>query len=353
MAKRFNPYGLHAIHIPLALVIYDGASGTRKSLSWGAKVLYGRLALFLGRPKANSEPFCNPCLETMASTMATSVDTIGRWLRELIDHGFIERSRNGRAPAEIIFLAHPCSSRADIREYGPDSASSRNQGGGSNSADSQMQADASTTQSCTTDSATLPVQFRSSAAPTPQNCSSLYMEEDIHENLQENTQRQHHRLDIGDHGDADADDVALRENRSSRKKSSSTFLRSIAAAAGRQLSPGDLVFCRALERRGIKAETVCAGIYLGRMRKLVNDDQHRIRGDAPPPPARSLRYFATCIEEARGLSPDYIDHVRRRVSQHEAKSTEQDVLLREPGVPDNSGGRCGFPGRTIARERLG
>jgi hypothetical protein len=65
------------------------------------------------------------------------------------------------------------------------------------------------------------------------------MEEDLHENLQENTQRQHHRRDIGDHGDADGDDVALRENRSSRKKSSSTFLRSIAAAAGRQLSRGD------------------------------------------------------------------------------------------------------------------
>jgi Helix-turn-helix domain len=85
LAKRFNPYGLHAIHIPLALVNYDGATETRKSLSWGAKVLYGRLALFLGRPKSNSESFCSPSLETVASAMATSVDTIGRWLRELIE----------------------------------------------------------------------------------------------------------------------------------------------------------------------------------------------------------------------------------------------------------------------------
>ncbi len=102
MAKNFNPYGLHAIHIPLALLRYDGAAKTGKGLSWGAKVLYGRLALFLGRPKPKAESFCNPSLETMASATATSMDTVGRWLTELVDHGFIERVRKGRGPAECV-----------------------------------------------------------------------------------------------------------------------------------------------------------------------------------------------------------------------------------------------------------
>ena len=104
--KPFNPYGLYSIHIPLALLKYDGATATRKSLSVGAKLLYGRLALFLGKPKVGG--FCNPDLKTMAASMETSVDTVGRWLAELIDHGFIERARKGRGPAECFFLPHPC-----------------------------------------------------------------------------------------------------------------------------------------------------------------------------------------------------------------------------------------------------
>jgi hypothetical protein len=103
---KFNPYGLHAIHIPLGLLTYDGATQTRKSLSWGAKAFYGRLALFLGKPKAKC--FCSPDLETMAEAMGVSQDTVGRWLAELIAHNFIRRIRRGRGPSECVFLAHPC-----------------------------------------------------------------------------------------------------------------------------------------------------------------------------------------------------------------------------------------------------
>jgi hypothetical protein len=187
MPERFNPYGLHAIHIPLALLTYDGATGTRKSLSWGAKVFYGRLALFLGRPKADE--FCNPSLETMSAAMGISVDTVGRWLRELGEHEFVQRVRRGRGPAECIFLPHPCLTSGSA-EYGPDAARMRNQGG-FNSAGSRRKDETPTPQSAPPDSATSPCQFRNSAAPTPQHCGSLNKEEniqeDIHENVQENT----------------------------------------------------------------------------------------------------------------------------------------------------------------------
>ena len=53
---KFNPYGLHSVRVPLRLLACDPSSG--------AKLFYGRLALFLGKPKAES--FCRPNLETMA-----------------------------------------------------------------------------------------------------------------------------------------------------------------------------------------------------------------------------------------------------------------------------------------------
>ena len=81
MAENFNPYGLHAIRIPLALVNYDGATATCKSLSWGAKVFYALLAFHLGRPKAVN--FCCPGMKMLVKETGASTDTIGRWLNEL------------------------------------------------------------------------------------------------------------------------------------------------------------------------------------------------------------------------------------------------------------------------------
>jgi len=105
-APAFDPYSSHSIHIPLGLVIYRGAS-------WGAKVLYGRLALFRG---SKDDGYCNPNLDTMAVAMGTSVDTIERWLAELIQNGFIKRQRRRRRNAECIFLPHPCLlNSADVR----------------------------------------------------------------------------------------------------------------------------------------------------------------------------------------------------------------------------------------------
>jgi hypothetical protein len=126
---EFTPYNLHSIRIPLGLVAYPG-------LSWGAKVLYGRLALFRGVKKGG---FCAPRLDQLTEAMGASADTIDRWLAELIREGFLERKRRGPSrSAECIFLRHPAltdSARlrnvdsADVRSQKPlaDSAELPNQ----------------------------------------------------------------------------------------------------------------------------------------------------------------------------------------------------------------------------------
>lgn len=146
----FNPYGLHAARVPLAVLTYP-------ALSEGAKLLYGRLALFRG---SKQDGFCNPALPTMAAAMAVSVDTVGRWLGELIAEKFIERRRRGRQRAECIFLAHPCFNSAELR----------NQDGGSGSSNS-----ANLRNQEPPNSANSPVQFRKSAVPNSANLPSAYI----------------------------------------------------------------------------------------------------------------------------------------------------------------------------------
>src|ERR1035437_10762173 len=103
-AEQFNPYGLHAIHIPLGMVDYPG-------LDWSAKCLYARLALHLGKPRTGAH--CDPDRETLAREMGVSTDSIDRWLKELISEKFIERRRHGQQTAECIFLPHPCLVNTD------------------------------------------------------------------------------------------------------------------------------------------------------------------------------------------------------------------------------------------------
>jgi hypothetical protein len=158
--EPFNPYGLHAIRVPLGMLTYPGISA-------GAKLLYGRLALHLGKPRAGAH--CDPNLDTLAGDMATSVDTINRWLAELIAEKLIERRRRGRFRAACVFLPHPCLF---------------------NSAELRNQDTAPIPQPCGVEaapnSADLPVQFRRSAVSIPQNCGVAYKEENIHENIHEN-----------------------------------------------------------------------------------------------------------------------------------------------------------------------
>jgi hypothetical protein len=223
---QFNPYGLLAVHVPLALIKYNGVTKKGKSLSWGARVFYARLAFFLGKPNPKGENFCSPDLKEMRKAMGTSIDTIGRWLEELTEHGFIKRVRRGRGPAKCEFVRHPClnasaaellndSNSAEVRNQSDDSDSAklRNQDG-LNSAELRNQDENSIPQSPALDSATLPVQFRNSAAPIPQLCGSLIRKKTIQENSHENIQENDSNNDVsadsrkGD-ANADTDDVGL------------------------------------------------------------------------------------------------------------------------------------------------
>jgi hypothetical protein len=99
------------------------------------------------------------------------------------------------------------------------------------------------------------------------------------------------------------------------------FVRAVEAAAARKLSRGDLAYCTDLERRGLDAEKVCAAVIVGRARKLASDTNRGISD-----PARSLRYFANCIEEAaNGLFPaGYVDQMRHWLIRH-GRGTIRDV----------------------------
>ena len=164
-AEQFNPYGLHAIRIPLGMLAYP-------SLTWGAKCLYGRLALHLGKPREGAH--CDAGLDKLASEMGTSVDTIDRWLKELTDEKFIKRRRRGRLAAECVFLQHPCLSN---------SATMRNQEAVPIPQPCGVEEDSN--------SASVPLQFRNHAVSIPQNgafLGSVSLYKNIHENIHEDIQ---------------------------------------------------------------------------------------------------------------------------------------------------------------------
>jgi hypothetical protein len=159
---QFNPYGLHSVHIPLCMVPYP-------RLSWAAKCLYARLALFRGRKK---DGFCAPDLKKLATAMGASVDAVNRWMVELMNEGFIGRRRRGPGrAAECIFLEHSVFL---------DSGKVRNQQEATDSAEMPNQEGVLIPQICGSDSAEMP-NVDSAEMPNP------YKEENIHsENIHKN-----------------------------------------------------------------------------------------------------------------------------------------------------------------------
>lgn len=174
--EQFNPYGLHSIHVPLGLV-------RNRNVSWGAKCLYGRLALFRGRKPAG---FCSPRRETLADEMNVPVDTVDRWLAELVKHRLVERKRRRRDTAECFFLPHPCllgSAILRTQDRQRDSADMPNQ------TDSQ---DSSTVrnQGAVPDSVSSSTRFGVFASRDSASLRSPYKEENIHhQNVHENLQK--------------------------------------------------------------------------------------------------------------------------------------------------------------------
>jgi hypothetical protein len=161
-AEQFNPYGLHAVHIPLRMVPYQG-------LSWAAKCLYGRLGLYRGK---KPDGFCAPDLVELARAMGASIDGVNRWMMELVEQGFIRRVRRGPGrAAECIFLDHTVFH---------DSGNMPNQTPPIDSAEMPNQGDALIPNFCGSDSAEIR-NVDSAEMPNP------YKEENIHfENIHEN-----------------------------------------------------------------------------------------------------------------------------------------------------------------------
>jgi DNA-binding transcriptional MocR family regulator len=82
MSERFNPYR-HFVgsFIPNALMSYEG-------LSAGAKLLWARLAQYAGKDGA-----CYPSQQRLSSDMGLSVRQVQRYLKELVDKGFLETEK--------------------------------------------------------------------------------------------------------------------------------------------------------------------------------------------------------------------------------------------------------------------
>jgi hypothetical protein len=72
------------------------------TLGEGPKLLLARLYKFAG-----DEDRANPALPTLARALGTSEDKVGRWLKELQQHGFIRTVRHARKEAERFLLWHP------------------------------------------------------------------------------------------------------------------------------------------------------------------------------------------------------------------------------------------------------
>jgi hypothetical protein len=83
------------------------------------------------------------------------------------------------------------------------------------------------------------------------------------------------------------------------------------AAGFEHLSESDRRYVAELERSGIAAETIEAGVLLGRARRLVSQSNGKAPGEI-----RGARYFAATIAEATaGLPAGYAEHLRRFVGR--------------------------------------
>jgi hypothetical protein len=83
-------------------------------LSFGAKLLFGRLALYAGPNDS-----CYPSLRRLAADMGTSINTICRLIKELVDAKLIRRKRCGPGKnARIEFVWHPALGVDDSPVFG-------------------------------------------------------------------------------------------------------------------------------------------------------------------------------------------------------------------------------------------
>ena len=93
-------------------------------LSAGAKLTFGRLALYAG-----TKTPCFPSLGRLATDLGVSIDVVGRWLKELITAKLIRRTRSGpgrNAECEFIWNASLGTGDDSANLRNQDAAESRN-----------------------------------------------------------------------------------------------------------------------------------------------------------------------------------------------------------------------------------
>ena len=92
--QPFNPYGkFRCAFVPVSLC-------ASSAFTQGAKLLFGRLALYAGR-----DGRCYPAIDSLSADLGVDQATVKRWLKELADGGLIDRKRRGRGhTAECIFV---------------------------------------------------------------------------------------------------------------------------------------------------------------------------------------------------------------------------------------------------------
>jgi len=110
--ETFHPFKLfNGVFVPLALLKYP-------DLSWFAKLLWARLAMYAG-----TKDFCFVRLESLAKEMGVHVATVGRGLKELCDLGLIRRKRRGPSRENLYtFIWHSlleCSLKRPKRSKQP------------------------------------------------------------------------------------------------------------------------------------------------------------------------------------------------------------------------------------------
>ncbi len=109
----------HMLFVSLPVPISIAAD---PKLSWFAKILYGRLRLHAGKKDS-----CFVRLETLGQELGTSIDTVGRGLKELIDAGLVARRRRGPGKENVYFFTWHPSLEQSLNARSSDSAKVRNQ----------------------------------------------------------------------------------------------------------------------------------------------------------------------------------------------------------------------------------
>ena len=118
--EPYSPYRLFlCAFVPLPIMAMT-------DISPGAKLLFGRLALYAGQNTT-----CFPKLDRLSADLGSSVDSIGRWMAELTAAKLLNRAQKGSGrPAECEFIWHAALSgvtSAEVQKLDSASAESRNQ----------------------------------------------------------------------------------------------------------------------------------------------------------------------------------------------------------------------------------